>query len=111
MNRPASEASLTARHIQVDEPLQKRSGAPTPEPYHNGSLGRAKFEEVASLRMKELLHRLDILNQLADNAHRYVVYESDFLEIEMAVLNSMDRIMKAFRKRSRKPEFKLSGPE
>ena len=109
MNRPASEASLTARHIQVDEPLQKRSGAPTPEPYHNGALGRLKFTEVAGSRLMEVEHRLNILEQLADNAHRYVVYESDFDEMERALLSHVDRIMTAFRRKSRKPEpFKFS---
>jgi hypothetical protein len=81
--------------------------APAPQP-RPGVDRRAKFKELADKRTAQVLMALDVLTQLADNAHRYVAYEGDFVEIESAIHDRLDKCMAAFRQGSRKPEFNLS---
>ena len=45
--------------------------APAPQP-RPGVDRRAKFKELADKRTAAVLMSLDVLNQLADNAHRYI---------------------------------------
>jgi hypothetical protein len=69
---------------------------------------RAKFKELASKRTANVLIALDVLTQLADNAHRYLAYEEDFQEIERDIQERLNKCMSAFRRGSRKPTFELS---
>jgi hypothetical protein len=117
MNRPASKASLTPRPMSAPHPGGGNGKEPPPAPHSGGGNGkgpidprRLKFKEIAGKRTAAVLHTLEVLTQLAENAHRshYIAYEQDFVEIETALQGALDKCMEAFRRGQRKPTFDLS---
>ena len=86
MNRPASKASPTPRPMSAPHPGGGNGKEPPPAPHSGGGNGkgpidprRLKFKEIAGKRTAAVLHTLEVLTQLAENAHRshYIAYEQD----------------------------------